>query len=219
MSTPWKVNYSRYKRFFLNSVSQYKKKRELKTYLEMFLSLFTIVIFAVFALRPTLLTIAKLAKEIETKKETVAKMDKKIQNLKDARELYEKESENIQLLDTAIPKDPLPETLVRQIQGVSNESGINITSMSIGEVTLIDESGTTKTIGKSDSFPENSRVVSFSLNSTANYLSFFKFLQAMEELRKPVKIDSVTLEINRTKEGKTLVLHASGRTPYFVPEP
>lgn len=219
MSSPWKINYSRYKRFFLQGVSQYKKRRELKTYLEMFLSLFTIIIFAVFALRPTLLTIAKLTNEIETKKETVAKMDRKIQNLKDARELYDQESDNIQLLNRAVPINPLPETLVRQIQGVSNENEVNVASVSIGEVALINESGTIKKAGEPGSLPENSGAVSFSLNSTADYLSFFGFLLALEDLQRPVKIDSVTLETNKTNKGRALVLHASGRTPYFIPEP
>ena len=78
------------------------------------------------------------------------------------------------------------------------------------------KSTTANKAGASSSLPENSQVLSFNLNSTGDYLSFLKFLQALESLRRPIKIDSVTLEVNTVKEGKTLVLHAGGRTFYFT---
>ena len=81
MNQSWRREYLRYKSYFLNVMGRYKERADVKVYLEILLSLATISVFAIFALRPTILTIAGLLKEIETKKETLAKMDEKISNL------------------------------------------------------------------------------------------------------------------------------------------
>ncbi len=50
MQTGWKKDYTRYKDFFLNVLNAYNNKPNLKIYLELFLSLTTIVAFSIFAI-------------------------------------------------------------------------------------------------------------------------------------------------------------------------
>ncbi|MCK4588646.1 hypothetical protein KAT60_02400, partial [Candidatus Woesebacteria bacterium] len=88
MALGWRRGYLRYKSYFLNVIVVYKRRKDLRMFLEITLSLVTISFFAVFALKPTLLTIAELTKEIKTKEETVAKMDEKIQNLERGQQIY-----------------------------------------------------------------------------------------------------------------------------------
>src|SRR3989304_278866 len=102
MNPGWRGNYLRYKSYFLNVVGQYRERADIKAYIEILLSLATISIFAVFALRPTLLTIAELIKEIDTKKQTLIKMEDKIENLSSAHTLYDRERSRINILLTSI---------------------------------------------------------------------------------------------------------------------
>lgn len=216
MASAWKKNYGRYKRFFLRNADNYRKRQDLKAYLEVFLSLATIIIFAVFALRPTLLAIAKLIKEIEVREETIKTMDSKIQNLAKAQDLYSRQKDNIQLLETSIPKNPLPDAFVRQIEGISLEQAVSVTSMSIGETTLLGESDQ-KTADDKELAPLPKEVegMPFSVSVTADYQSLINFLSSVESLRRPVKIDSVSLSSSLTDEGKILILFFNGRSPFL----
>jgi hypothetical protein len=115
MALGWRKDYLRYRSYFLNIVNVYKQRRDVKAFLELILTLVTISFFALFALKPTLLTIIELLREIEAKEETVEKMDTKIQNLQQAQTLYIQEAARIKLLETAIPDKPAPDLFVRQI--------------------------------------------------------------------------------------------------------
>jgi len=72
MAPAWRNSYLRHKTYFLNISSQYSKKQDVRMFMELLLSLATVSLFAVFAIRPTLITIAELYKEIQGKKTTVA---------------------------------------------------------------------------------------------------------------------------------------------------
>ena len=97
----WRNNYLRYKTYFLNVLGRYRERADVRVYLEILLSLTAISIFSVFALRPTLLTIAELIKEIESKKLTLTQMEEKINNLSQAQTLFDRERGKIVLLDTS----------------------------------------------------------------------------------------------------------------------
>ena len=136
MNPSWRKNYLRYKTYFLNVVARYKEREDVKVYLEILLSLLTISVFAVFALRPTLITIAQLIKDIQGKKETVAKMDEKIGKINKAKVLYDSEKERIALLDTAIPAKPQAEVFIRQIEGLVGKDNTLLDSFQTGKVVL-----------------------------------------------------------------------------------
>src|SRR3989304_7020767 len=134
MDTGWRKNYLRYKSFFLNILTQYRERSDWKAYLEILLSLTTVSIFSIFALRPTILTIAELIRQIEEKKDTVSQMDAKIQNLSKAQTLYDRQRPNIiPLTETAIPKNSNSDIFARQIEGLSSSNQVGISLLSLGK--------------------------------------------------------------------------------------
>jgi len=88
-ATNWREDYNRYQRLFWKNYNLFKEREDIRNYVELVLSLISIIIFAVFALRPTILTIIELNKEIKTKEETVKQMDTKIKNLQKAQKPYQ----------------------------------------------------------------------------------------------------------------------------------
>ncbi|MFV1916963.1 MAG: hypothetical protein ACC618_00530, partial [Patescibacteria group bacterium] len=215
MGPSWRKNYLRYKRLFLTYLGRYKERQDMKMFLEVLLSLFTISIFSIFALRPTLVTIAELIKEIETKKELISQMDAKIQDLGKAQSLYDKEIGRIKLLSTSVPNNPSPDTFIRQIEGLSGKHTVSILASSLGESVLTRKSTLQNATSVEDIVQAASGELSFSVNSTAEYASLYTFLSDLEKTRRPIKFNILTINSSNTIGGKILVFVANGAVPYL----
>ena len=216
MAPAWRNSYLRYKTYFLNISSQYSKKEDVRIFLELLLSLATISIFAVFAIRPTLITIAELYKEIQGKKTTVTQLDEKIKNLATAQALYESQKETIAILENAIPGEPEPDSFIKQLEGVISQNTLEILSINVEGATLL---GTPKmdgsTVEGAAALPEGSSALAFALNVSSAYPSLASLLADLERLRRPIKIDRLGFSASVTESGRELNLVVNGRTPYL----
>jgi Tfp pilus assembly protein PilO len=185
-------------------------------FLEVLLSLATVSIFAVFAIRPTLITIAELYKEIQGKKTTLAQLDEKIENLAAAQANYESQKDTISILDTAIPAEPKPDSFIRQLEGAIGQNTLEILAINVQGTTLL---GVPKAEGaaveNAAPLPGNANGLTFSLNTTSSYPFLATFLEDLERLRRPVKIDALSFSSSESETGTQLNLVVSGRTPYL----
>lgn len=215
MGPAWKRNYIRYKRLFLNFFGQYKERQDVKMFLEVLLSLVTVSMFSLFALRPTIVTIAELIKEIDAKKKTLETMEHKIDNLSRAQIIYDQEKSRIDLLKTAVPKEPLPDSFVRQVEGVSFRNSISLSAMTVEKLTLLGDKKpeliTTETGGVS----VESSQLGFSINTTAGYQSLLNYLTELENTRRPIKIQNLNISSNITEQGRIIILGIKGSVPYL----
>ena len=217
MAATWKKNYSKYRSFVVSNLSHYKQRSDLKAYLELFLSLATIVIFSTFALRPTLLTIAKLIKEIEVGKTTIETMSTKISNLRKVQNLYSQEKENIDILNSALPENPKPNVFVRHVEGISEKASVTTSSMSLGEIGLLSPAGKKKSINNSGVFPEGVKSFNFNISLSSGYTQLFDFLTLLENIRRPVSIASVVLQPTKKEVAGSVNININGSVP-FVPD-
>ena len=215
MALGWRKDYLRYRSYFLNIVNLYKRRQDLKAFLELILTLTTISFFALFALKPTLLTIIELLREIEKKEETVDKMNTKIQNLQQAQTLYIQEGVRIKLLETAVPDKPAPDLFVRQIEGLATSYPVNLLGITIGEVTLLGEEKEKRAKDELQPLPEGSKGIAFSISITGSYQEMVNFLSALEDTRRPVIIDALNILSPQLEETQNLILVVTGRTPYL----
>ena len=216
MALGWRKEYLRYREFFLNIVALYKRNQDLRMFLEVLLSLGTVSFFTFFALKPTLVTVAGLYKEIKSKQETVAKMDTKIKNIATAQNTFNVESTRILITQNSVPDLASPETFVRQIEGLAAGSSLNLLGISIGQLTLAGEAKKVPTSeGDIAPLPEGAPALTFSISVNGAYAGLSSFLSELENLRRPVKIDNVGFTASQTEAGKKLVLLISGRVPYL----
>ena len=211
----WRKDYLRYRAYFLNIVNVYNRRPDLKSFLELILTLGAISFFAFFALKPTLLTVIELLKEIEAKEETISKMDTKIQNLQQAQTLYIQEEAKIELLKTAVPDKPAPDLFVRQVEGLATSYPVNLLGITIGEVTLLGEEKEQRSKEELAPLPENSKGITFSISIAGGYQGVSNFLSALEDMRRPIKIDALNILSPKLEETQNLVLVVTGRTPYL----
>lgn len=210
----WRRNYQRYRSYFSHIVSQYKDRGDLMSYLEVILSLITISIFALFALRPTLVTIAELIREIDVNTQTIKTMDEKLQNITRAQTLYDRERSKILLFLSAVPTGVSPETIIRQVEGLSAKHNVTVTSATLGEAAIIgptpqqtdDKSAQLvlpKSINNDISYIALTITVSTSLS---DYPSLQGFLSDAEKMRVPLAITQMTTSTVRNRESRELIL-------------
>ncbi|MBI2066215.1 hypothetical protein HYT60_01805, partial [Candidatus Woesebacteria bacterium] len=182
MALGWRKEYIRYKEYFLNVLTIYKQKEDLRMFLEILLSLATVSFFGTFALRPTLVTIAALLTEINSKEEIVVKLDTKIQNLSLAASLVESEAVRLPLIEEAVPAAASPETLVRQVEGLAAKNGVNLLGVSLGQVTLLGEVKKAPPEEGITPLPEDALGIPFSISLSGSYPQLLGFLADLEKL-------------------------------------
>jgi len=208
MNPNWRNRYLRYKTFFLNVLLRYKDKPQIRAYLEILLSLATISIFGVFAIKPTALTIAQLLKEIEEKKATLATMEEKISNLRIASNVHNQNLEKIALLETSIPKRPKPEDFAKQVEGLSGKNSVELIKVSTSGGLLTGERT------QADSF-EN---LGFSIGTRVlvdNFAQMSGFTSdLLNNLRNPISISSIRFDSQSEKDRRTIILNINGEIPY-----
>lgn len=186
---------STYQRYFLNIISLYRQRRDIKAYLELLLSVISISILIVFAIKPTVVTITDLITRINSEKETANSLDTKIKNLGIAQNLYNQEESNINLLNSAVPDNADVATYIRQIEGLIQKNSLNTTSITVSQVPLIGSSSisTNATAG-----------VSSSITVSGTYENLQNFIKDLENLRRPAILTKVNLL--STDSGLTLTV-------------
>ena len=202
MSSILQERYVRTKQLAQRAIREYNEKPALRAYMELFLTLLAISLFGLFAIRPTVKTIGNLIKEIEAKNETLKIMDEKINNLNIAKDLFTKEAGKIKLVNDAVPNQPKPDILALQIEQLSIEKKVVIDSMSIVGVTIL---------GESD---DNKQDISLSLSVTGTYFDLINFAESLQELRRPIRYDGISLTPEKA-EGVLKMNLDNLATPYL----
>jgi hypothetical protein len=196
----------------------YKKRADLRMFLEVILSLTTIIIFSVFALKPTVLTIISLVKEVNKKEDVVRALDLKIGNLQRARSTYQTQQQNISIIENAIPNMPSPNIIVRQIEGLAAKNSVQILGVSIGEVTLIGKTPDKKIDADLKPLPAGSSQVPVAISVTGAYQNLNTMVKDIENLRIPIQFDVLGINSSTSDEKLTIVAVVSGRVPFLKNE-
>lgn len=213
MAVGWRGQYQRYKDFYLNILALYKQRADLRAFLEIILSIATVVIFLVFALKPTALTIINLYGQIQEKKTTVASLDKKISDLQTANRIFSQSQSYIPDVDASVGNRPQPDLISQQIQLAAEKDSVNVLGISIGQVTLIG-TPSKKTAKNLSPLPDNSNEMPISVSVGGDYSSLMVFLNDLENLRMVSKIDTVSLTTSSTNKTNVVMIIAA-RVPYL----
>lgn len=215
MALGWRGQYIRYRSFFLNIFELYQKKAELRAFLEVILSISSITVFILFALKPTVLTIISLNKEINEKKVILSGLDLKVRNLETAVEILNQNVNVLPDIETAVSTPPSPDIISKQIQGLSAKNSVTLLGLSVGQVTIAGKD-TLKTKKTSDLKPIGAGEMPISISVKGSYQSISAFLKDLENLRVIVKIDSLGINSSTTEVGQIMVGVVAGRVPFTV---
>lgn len=206
MSLNTENEYGRYHRslFNLRKITQGSKNR---SYLWLSLTIFTVCFFLILAIQPTLVTIAKLNKEIQDKTEASQKLQTKINSIVAAQNEFAKNSENFSLLDDALPEKSEFPRLAFFFEEIATSSGVSLNSLSFDG---IEES----VANPEGSVSPGTRQLNFSITVSGDYPKLRDFLITLESSRRILKIEKSTFNQAKKEDIVELSLSVRGQTSY-----
>lgn len=215
VGTSYREQYARYRRYFRRIIQVYEQRPEVKTSVELLLTLGTISFFAVFAIRPTLNTIAELLATTRTQEEIQQKLQEKIGALGVAQTTWVEEQERITLLNQALPDNSNPESYLQQIEGLTAKHGLQLITFNIDRVLLFGKEEAKSQREKPENAIPGIENMDVSLSISGQYESLLSFLADLGNLRRPILVDSLSFGASRGNAPGPLILTVSGKVPYY----
>lgn len=215
MALGWKGSYHRYREFFMNISAIYKQKADLRAFLEIVLSITMVIVFLLFAIKPTALTIISLVQQINEEKQTLVTLNQKITDLQTAQSLLTQNQNYIQDINSAVFSIPSPDVLSKQLQGLSAKNSVQILGIAVNRVVLTGALPNSKSTGGLTPLPGGAYEMPFSISVKADYPSLINFIKDFENLRIATKIDDVGITSSLTDNGRVIVAVISGRVPFL----
>jgi len=212
MALGWRGSYTRYREFFLDIAGIYKKKTEVKVFLEIILSIGAIIIFTIFALKPTALTIINLTQQIKEKEKTLESLTKKVSDLQTAKTILNQNQNIITDTQIAIASLPTPDIFLQQIEGLSAKNSTELLGVSINQVTIIGEV-VSKPNKDYQMLPDGVLGIPFSISVKGGYLNIMALIKDLEKLKIISKLDSFAISSSTTDKGLSIIGAISGRIP------
>ncbi len=167
-------------------------------------TLIALSVFGLFAINPTLSTIAKLKKELKDSEFVHQGLQQKISNLSSLQKQYSLLQDDIPIVLSSIPNDPNVPMLIADIQSVAVSSDINVKSLQNFAVELAKQKPSTDK--KYYSF-------SFSLAGMGGYDNILSFISSLSNMQRVVTFD--VLSVNSTSnQNEPLRINVQG-TAYY----
>jgi len=187
---------------------QFYAKPVAKVSSELLFSIFAVIFFAVFAIRPTVVTMSDLIKEIDDKQALEEKLTQKIAALSTAQAQYLSEQNRLIVLDKALPSNPDLEGALLVIEKVASEHNLVILNMEAKEVPHQDPAAT--------QFSQKVRLSKpLLLTVTGTYPDIAQFVEGIRNVQREMVIESVSFSLNDTQGKKRLAANIVLNLQYF----
>lgn len=200
MALNYKSSLVRYRRYL--QIAQAKPTVWASAFVIM--SLVLLIVMLVFALRPTLITIADLSGQIQQNKDLSDKLNEKIAQVQQASSLLNQIHDKLRLVTDAVPATPAWSLWLSKMEFAASSSGVKIQSASLGPVQLI---GTDTAVKDNSSLeakalPEQIKGISFNMVVAGQYEQLKGFIERVENNRRLVVLTSLLM--SKDKDGKLL---------------
>jgi Tfp pilus assembly protein PilO len=199
----YKMEYTRYRHYFHRLWIFYQKPMA-KVSTALLLTLFTIVFFAAFAIRPTLVTVAELLKKIDDQQKVLAEMKKKSAALASAQQEYIVAQSELPKLNEAVPSDAALQNLIHLIEGVAAVHQIALSGVTYGDINY-------QAPGAPHASGPQSRLIS--LTVTTDYEGLKTFLTDLLLLPRLLTVESVSLAPPTNSGAVSAVTSANANAP------
>jgi Tfp pilus assembly protein PilO len=177
---------------------------------ELLLSVGAVMFFAIFAIRPTLLTMSDLIKEIEDKRKLDTELTQKIAALSTAQSEFLALQDQLHVLDQALPNQPQLLQSLKIIEKVASEQNLTIISMTIPEIPPETEVATNTPASKL-----TRQNIPLGVTVSGTYPEMREFVEQLRRVRRSFIIDSVSFSVSQEKSTKQLRANVTFSIPYF----
>ncbi len=183
-----------------------------KVSLELFLTVVAIIFFAVFAIRPTLLTMSDLLKEIEDKDKLNKQLQKKVAALSTAQQEYQVHKKKLSLVDEAIPPNMQLIKSLKIIEKIASDKGLIISNLTLNQIPDEKQEAqiTFRNIKRVDQIIE--------LSVLGDYPSIRDFIEELQRSRRLMVVNFIEFGIKESRGTTTLEATMNISVPYFRTE-
>jgi Tfp pilus assembly protein PilO len=162
------------------------KNKTVKTYSSLVFSLFMVVIFSLFAIKPTITTIVALQKSIDEQEKLLEQIQKKGQDLEVGKRNYDQIDSDIKL--TLLGLIPNSTSIPSLIDSLSSLAASFDASMSGVQIQPVDLDGPPDRLTKQAALKE----IDFTLSVQGSYIQLTDFLDALYRIDRLINIQTVS---------------------------
>lgn len=200
------------RRQIVQGLSLFYEKPVAKASIELFLSIGAVLFFAIFAIKPTLLTMSDLIKEIDDKRTLDKKLNEKIAALSTAQTEYLKLENRLSILSSAIPINSEIVLTLKIIEKLASEQKITINSLNLNDVP--------KEIDVLTDFEMMTRKnLTFNIVVSGDFPAIRAFVNSLMESQRSFLIEKITFVISDVRGLKRLDANISVSAPYYGIKP
>lgn len=166
------------------------KEKKTQAFLTIAFTLVTLAFFGIFAISPTLSTIANLQKQYSDNAFVEQQLNQKFANLNTLTQSYRSLESDLPFVFRAFPKTPDVTLFVGQLAALGIQNNVQINRVQTFEVEL------TKTQEGVQKFS----TVSFSLDAAGDYQNLLNYLTSLTNFERIVIIDTISLTKGTDKD-------------------
>lgn len=175
---------------------------------ELFFSILAVIVFATFAIRPTLLTMSNLIKEMQDKQALDQALIQKVASLSSAQAQYTNIQDQLAVLDQAIPPSPRLGEAVAIMEKLASEDSLLIKNVQSNEVPREDSAATGSA--------EKTRISKpITISVQGDYPTIRKFVTDLQNVQRAFVIDSVVFSVSDQSGSKALTALITVNIEYF----
>lgn len=189
---------------YLQRVGRVYEKPEIKSSVEILLSIFAVTILSLLAIKPTIANVLSLQKKIEDQKVILKKADTKIGQLFTAQDALTEHASSLGLYDLAVPSGFDYNSITRRVALLALKNGLTLSRVSLPGNVLVGSGEANKTVKDKkevliyDTDGQMKIPVSFSAIGSQN--SILSFLVELENMDRLALIGNISI----TKQQKTI---------------
>lgn len=172
------------------------------------LTIFTIAFFIMFAILPTLQTIAQLNRQIADAKLVDTKLQQKLTALNRAEAEYLKLTPNLNLINDVVPGKANFDRLAWQINWLVNNLNLQITGGSFGEFFL-----------KTTANDNQLTALPMELAVTGNYQQIKALVEQIVNLDRLITVDELAISNKKINLRNQAITASLKMTAYYLPSP
>lgn len=192
----------RYFRYF-TYIQPIIKTPFIQTYGSLILTIFSTIIFTVFAIKPTIQTVTILQKQVSDQKQILDELNQKSKNLSSGRKNYLNLDPSIKnKIQTAVPTTPAVGELTRSLEQIAKVSEASLAAVQFQNFT-IDKNLAKKSLAE----------IPFTYNVEGTYSTLLKVIAGLKSMDRLISIEQ--LNFNKVAGNQTIVLSVSGKAYYL----
>jgi len=184
------------------SLQAFYEKPILRVSLELVMSIVVVAIFALFALRPTLMTMSNLLKEIEEKEQLDKALQEKIAALSTAQSEWTAYKSQFAKLERSFFQDPSLEEVMLYLEYLARQEDVLVMTVTSPEIPVKLEKSDSESITLLSLTPYETN-----FQAVGSYENILRFFEKIEQQQPLMSIESIQIAMNQKDDTSPLAVN------------